>query len=62
MTAKAKKQPKKGNKSQKSIYLNDSLWDRIAKEADKQDRSINYVVEKKLAEIYCNKLSELKTL
>lgn len=43
-----KKQDKPEEKSQKSLYLPNSLWDKITKEAKKERRSVNTFIELKL--------------
>lgn len=44
----AKKQEKQPEKSQKSLYLPNELWDKIGKAANKERRSINTFLELKL--------------
>lgn len=44
----AKKQVKQPKKSQKSIYLDNDLWDKIEDAAKKDRRSINTFLELKL--------------
>ena len=48
----AKQREKLTGKAQKSIYLDKSLWAIIDKEAEKDSRSTNYLVEKALKEKY----------
>lgn len=46
------KKPKKAtNKAKFSLYLDRDIMKKVSKEAEKQERSINFIVEKKLAEI-----------
>ena len=44
----AKRTRKPTNKAKFSLYLDKTLMAKVSKEADKTDRSINYVVEKSL--------------
>lgn len=46
-----KKNKKPTNKAKFSLYIDRDVMKKVTKEADKQDRSINYIVEKKLAEL-----------
>lgn len=44
----AKKAKKPTNKAKFSLYLDRTLMDGVSKQADDLERSINYVVEKRL--------------
>ncbi len=46
-----KKVKKPTNKAKFSLYLDRDVMRKVSKEAEKQDRSINWIVEKKLAEV-----------
>ena len=46
-----KNSKKTTNKAKFSLYLDRDVMKKVAKEAEKQDRSINFIVEKKLADI-----------
>lgn len=46
-----KKHKKPTNKAKFSLYIDRDVMKKVGKEAEKQDRSINYIVEKKLAEL-----------
>lgn len=46
-----KKTKKPTNKAKFSLYIDRDVMKKISKEAEKLDRSINWVVEKKLSEV-----------
>lgn len=35
-------------RSQRGVYMLDEIWDKLQDEAEKQDRSLNYILEKHL--------------
>lgn len=48
----AKKEKKGTNKGKFSLYLDKTVMANIAKEAEKSERSVNYLVDKTLKEKY----------
>lgn len=48
----AKKTRKPTNKAKFSLYLDKTVMAKIAKEADKEERSVNFLVDRTLAEKY----------
>lgn len=44
------------DKNARNVYFRDAkLWDRIEKHAEKEDRSVNFIIERVLSKVFTNK-------